>query len=94
MLMLGAVAIVMMVPVVVMDIAIRMIVTVIVNVVVMLVGVVMQSPERPRSARILFEDQRLDGDRHGPGREPDPSEIDEVEVPQRHSVDDENLALD
>src|ERR1700686_3392251 len=63
-------------------------------VMVMLVIVMMQPLARTRAARILAEDERLDGHRHRVGRIADAAEIDVVEIPQHHAVDDEELAPD
>ena len=62
--------------------------------VVMLVLVMMQPLARARAARILAEHQRLDGHRHGIGRHADAAEIDVIEIPQHHPVDDQELAFD
>ncbi len=55
---------------------------------------VMQTLARPRPARVFVEHQRFDGDRHGVGRHADAAEIDIVEIPEHHAVDDENFARD
>src|SRR3954470_5966187 len=45
------------------------------------------------SPGILVEEQRLHRYRHRAGGQPDPAEIDVIEVEQRNAVDDEDLAL-
>ena len=62
--------------------------------VVVLMGAVMQPLRGPRSARILAEDQRLDGHRHGVGGQPDAPKIDVVEIHQHDAVDHQDFALD
>src|SRR5919109_4111416 len=61
---------------------------------VMPVLVVMNPLRRAAAARILAEQERLDGDRHGVGRHPDAPEVDVVEVAQDDAVDRQDLALD
>ena len=58
----------------------------------MIMLAVMQTLPRPRTARVFAEHQRFDRDRHGVGRHADPAEIDIVEVPQHHAVDDQIAA--
>ena len=53
---------------------------------------VVQPLARPWTARIFAEHQRFDRDRHGIGRHADAAEIDIVEVPQHHAVDDQQVA--
>src|ERR1700722_132312 len=77
----------MVVPVVVMAMLMRM-------GIVMFMIMVMQPLARPRAARVLAEDERLDRHRHGVGRHADAAEVDVVEVPQHDAVDDEKLAGD
>src|SRR6516164_1518962 len=56
------------------------------------VAMMMQPLAGPRPTRVLAEDQRLDGDRHGVRRHADAAEIDIVEVHQDNAVDDQDLA--
>ena len=58
----------------------------------MVVFAVVQALARPWTARIFAEHQRFDRDRHGVGRHADAAEIDIVEVPQHHAVDDQKIA--
>src|SRR5262249_49439100 len=58
----------------------------------MIVLAMMQALPRPRSARVFAEHQRFDGDRHGIGRHADAAEIDVIEIPQHHAVDDQKIA--
>src|ERR1700704_5010423 len=60
--------------------------------VAMIVIMMVQPLARTGPARILAEDQRLDGHRHREGRIADAAEINIVEVPQHHAVDHQELA--
>src|SRR5215470_8768969 len=55
-------------------------------------AMMMQPLAGPRPPRVLAEDQRLDGDRHGVGRHADAAEIDVVEVHQDDAVDNQDVA--
>ena len=88
MVVMGMIMIVMVMPMVV-------IVTVTVMVMMMrAVLVVVDALMRAAAARVLAEQQRLDGDRHGVGRHADTAEIDVIEIAQHDAVDRQNLALD
>src|SRR5262249_8205595 len=54
---------------------------------IMVMIMMMQPLARARAARVLAEDERLDGHRHRVGGHPDAAEVDVVEVPQDHAVD-------
>jgi hypothetical protein len=70
-------------------------VTMVMTVRMIMVMIVMVQPlARPWPARVLVEDERFNGDRHRIGRHADTAEIDIVEVPQHHAVDDQKLACD
>ena len=67
------------VPMLVMRVAGALIVVPIPMVMIMLV--MMQELARPRPARVLAEDQRLDRDGHRARGQPNAAEVDEIEVP-------------
>jgi len=87
---------VMMVIVIVVLIAVLMIMMTVFVIMIMLMMsmmmVVMLVRMFVRLARIRFENERFHGDRHRLRGHADASEIDVVEVPQRHPVDHQDLA--
>src|SRR5215467_3583157 len=57
-------------------------------------GMMMHPLTWPWPTRVVAENQRLDGDRHGIGRHADAAEIDVVEVHQDDAINDQDLARD
>src|ERR1700733_7162821 len=90
---LVVVAVVMVVTVVFIMAVVMAVIMVVMMVMTVFVLMMVQPLARPRPARILVEHQRFDGDRHGIGRHADAAEIDIVEIPQHHAIDDQTLAL-
>ena len=43
--------------------------------------------------RVFIEDQGFDGDRHGPRRHSNASEVDKVKAPQGHAINDQDFAF-
>ena len=78
-----------------MAVMVRMTMLVGVRVVMLMIIVVMvQSLARTRTTRVFVKHQRLDRHRHRVGRHADPTQVDIVEVPQHHAIDDQQLAVD
>ena len=75
-----------------MAIAVMMVMARLVTVRMVVIIMMMQPLARTRAARVFAEHERFDGHRHGVGRHADAAEIDIVEIPQHHAVDDQKFA--
>src|SRR5262249_30100637 len=63
-------------------------------VVIVVLIMMMQALPRPGTARVFGEHQRFDRHRHCIRGHANATEIDVIEIPQHHAVDDQELAFD